>query len=359
MALHVTGNTIILRNMQYDRFLNRLRHRLPDGWAVEFIGSTDSARTRDGRVVISAPDGTRATLLAELNRNMSARQATRLTADLAPDQIEQADGLIVFTSYLSPTARERLREARVSYIDTTGNLWVRTDRPAVLLEQQGAQRDPDPPRRGVRSLKGAKAARIVRGLCDWKPPHGVRELARKTGASPGYATRVLTLLEDDDLVNRGEQGEVVEVRWPDLIRRWSMDYSVAQTNRAFTFLAPRGLGDAVDKLRPLEEGYAITGVFGVPDEARVVAPALLICYVEDVTGAAEELDLRPADSGANVLLLDPFDDLVFRRTRTEDGIVAVALSQCAVDLLTGSGREPAQGEALIDWMREHEDAWRT
>lgn len=44
-------------------------------------------------------------------------------------------------------------------------------------------------------------------------------------------------------------------------------------------------------------------MFGVPDEARVVAPALLICYVEDVTGAAEELDLRPADSGANVLLL--------------------------------------------------------
>lgn len=345
--------------MKYDRFLTRLRDRLPEGWAVDFSGSTDSTRRRDGRVVISAPDGTRATLLAELKQKISARQATQLTADLAPDQLEQADGVIVFTTYLSPTARERLRDAGVSYVDTTGNLLVSMSRPAVFIEQQGAQRDPDPPRRGVRSLKGAKAARIVRGLCDWKPPHGVRELARKTGASPGYATRVLTLLEDDDLVTRDEQGVVVEVRWPDLIKRWSMDYSLAETNRTFAFLAPRGLSDAVDKLRPLEEGYAITGAFGVPDEARVVAAAVLSCYVEDVTGVVEELDLRPAEAGANVLLVEPFDDVVFRRTRTEDGVAAVALSHCAVDLLTGSGREPAQGEALIDWMREHEDAWRT
>jgi hypothetical protein len=59
-----------------------------------------------------------------------------------------------------------------------------------------------------------------------------------------------------------------------------------------------------------------------------------------------------------VLLLEPFDEVVFRRTRSADGLVAVASSQCAVDLLTGSGREPAQGDALIDWMTEHEDAWR-
>lgn len=159
-------------------------------------------------------------------------------------------------------------------------------------------------------------------------------------------------------MTRDERGEVVDVRWPDLIRRWSTDYSVDQTNRSFTFLAPRGLADVVDKLRPLEGGYAVTGAFAVPDEARVVASALLSCFVADLTGVAEQLDLRPADAGANVLLLEPFDEVVFRRTRSADGLVAVASSQCAVDLLTGSGREPAQGDALIDWMTEHEDAWR-
>lgn len=37
----------------------------------------------------------------------------------------------------------------------------------------------------------------------------------------------------------------------------------------------------------------------------------------------------------------------------------VALSQCVVDLLTGTGREPAQADALMTWMAEHENAWRT
>ena len=40
----------------------------------------------------------------------------------------------------------------------------------------------------------------------------------------------------------------------------------------------------------------------------------------------------------------------------EDG---AALSQAAVDLLTGPGRGPAEADELIRWMREHEDAWRS
>jgi hypothetical protein len=59
-----------------------------------------------------------------------------------------------------------------------------------------------------------------------------------------------------------------------------------------------------------------------------------------------------------VLLIEPWDELVFERTRDQDGVVAVALSQCVVDLLTGSGRDPAQADALMTWMASHEDAWR-
>lgn len=33
-------------------------------------------------------------------------------------------------------------------------------------------------------------------------------------------------------------------------------------------------------------------------------------------------------------------------------------SQVAVDLLTGPGRNPAEGQALLDWMEINERAWR-
>ena len=40
------------------------------------------------------------------------------------------------------------------------------------------------------------------------------------------------------------------------------------------------------------------------------------------------------------------------------GIFLAPLAQIAVDLLSGSGREPAEGEAILDWMEEHQDEWR-
>ena len=62
---------------------------------------------------------------------------------------------------------------------------------------------------------------------------------------------------------------------------------------------------------------------------------------------------------ANVMLLEPFDPVVHDQTITRDGLRRVAPSQLAVDLLSGPGREPSQGEEILAWMRDHEDAWRT
>jgi hypothetical protein len=35
-----------------------------------------------------------------------------------------------------------------------------------------------------------------------------------------------------------------------------------------------------------------------------------------------------------------------------------AVSQVAVDLLTGPGRNPSEATALLDWMTANESAWR-
>jgi hypothetical protein len=265
---------------------------------------------------------------------------------------------MVFTRFASKMARTRLREAGVSYLDLTGNIWLTIDSPAVFIDQQGAETDPAPPGRGVRSLKGAQAARIVRGLCDWQPPVGVRQLADRAGASPGYVSRVLGLLEDEDVIVRTDQGEVSDVRWQDLLRRWSQDYSIRSSNRPVPCLAPRGLSQVRERLGSYVAQYALTGAFAIPPEAQTTPAPLLTCYVANPELAAKELDLRPSDAGVNVILLEPFDSIVFERTRETGGINSVALTQLVVDLLTGSGREPAQAEALISWMEGNERVWR-
>jgi hypothetical protein len=59
-----------------------------------------------------------------------------------------------------------------------------------------------------------------------------------------------------------------------------------------------------------------------------------------------------------VLLVEPTDDLVFEGATEYRGVRYAALSQVAADLLTNPGRGPAEGEALLEWMRENEEAWR-
>lgn len=96
-----------------------------------------------------------------------------------------------------------------------------------------------------------------------------------------------------------------------------------------------------------KRGYAVTGRFAAQRFSPVAPSRLAAIYVNDVIGWSERLDLRPADSGANVWLLEPYDDVVFDRTTTREGTVCVSPTQLAVDLLTGPGRNPSEGEELL------------
>jgi hypothetical protein len=71
-------------------------------------------------------------------------------------------------------------------------------------------------------------------------------------------------------------------------------------------------------------------------------------YVDHVESMAVALNLRPTETGANVMLLAPFDDVVFERTWKDGGLTFVAASQAAVDLLTSPGRAPSEAEAIFE-----------
>ena len=104
--------------------------------------------------------------------------------------------------------------------------------------------------------------------------------------------------------------------------------------------------------------YAATGSLATSDLAPIAPPRLATLFTDEPGELADELGFRPAEARANVLLARPFDAVVFDRTRRREGLVCVAPSQAVADLLTSPGRAPAEAEALLARMREHEDAWR-
>jgi len=351
----LSGNSLL------NRGLVQLGSRLPAGWNIERVMNQAQGRPlrADALLTVRAPDGTEGTILVEMKSRLTASGAAALAPKIRAMAAEiGADTGIVMTGYLSPLARERLTQAGLSFLDLAGNVRVSLDRPGLLIETTGADRDPFPEGRGLRSLKGAAAARVVRALCDWHPPVGVRELAQRARTNPGHTTRVLSLLQSEDVIERNAKGEIVGVKWPDLLRRWTRDYGLTRSHTAVPYLVPRGTNAFMQALRTSSERYALTGSAAVPPTAAVAPARVISCYVDDSAQFARELDLRDVQSGHNVVLVEPFDAVVWERRREEEGLTRVALSQCAADLLTGSGREPAEGEALIAWMAENEKLWR-
>jgi hypothetical protein len=370
---------------------------LPPGWTLSSRHDTAATLERvDAEWTVRSPDGTTATFVVEVKRSILGRQLEDLLA-----QLSTAKGRpLVAAPYLGGTLRTSLADRGVSFADTTGNLRLVSDRPGLFVERQGGSKDPWPSDESLQSLKGRGTGRAVRAVVDFRPPYGVRDLARRASVPLASLSRTLDLLDREGIVARDGRGAVTRVDWEAAIRRWAQDYDFARSNRVSYYLEPRGLAAIVTKIPNLGRRYAVTGAFAAQRFAPIAPARQLTIYVDESSRAAETLKLRSADTGANVVLVEPFDPVVFERTVTRgdtrtptgdaygsgfadgsgsgagdaygygfvDGsgigggdapdLRVVAPSQLAVDLLTGPGREPSEGNELLSWMRDNEDAWR-
>jgi hypothetical protein len=195
-------------------------------------------------------------------------------------------------------------------------------------------------------------------LVDRRQPPKVRELATATKLDAGYVSRVLAFLDTEALVTRVGYGRMKGVDWPALLRRWAQEAPLESRGETRALLEPRGLNSLVSRLAKSDERYAITGTLAAATFAPVAPPRLATIWIRDAAGAATRLGLRPTETGANVLLLEPADEVVFEGAVQRDGVWYAAPSQVAADLLTSPGRGPAEAEELIGWMQANEEAWR-
>ena len=334
-----------------------VQKRLPEGWSVR--AHALNTKGKNAVLELRPASGERARLLITRCRRVVPRDLLRIVEAAATKGVP----ILLLAPFLSPRAREVLVQLGASYADATGNLRLELDRPAVFIETQGADRNPNRESRSLKSLKGAAAGRVVRALCDFKPPFGVRALAEASSTPLGTVSRVVTLVEEEALLERGKRKEIARVNWDGLLRRWSQDYDVKTSNTLQSFIEPRGLSVLRDKLKATARRYAATGSLAAP---RIAPTRLASVYVDDRVAAADEWGLVPTDTGMNVWLLEPYDEVVFERTHRpgfatgagEDGLLCAGPTQVAVDLMTGPGRSPQEGEALIKKMKEDEDGWR-
>lgn len=374
--LHMMRNSIVYETRLIDDAVADIGERLPPGWLLRI-------RERDG--VVSSPDGPALQVDAILEIKEPHGESSEILVEtkLKPVQPNLLSGVeshleasararreqvgkagpepvaMLISPYLSLLTRKRLTEAGISYADATGNIRLAVERPAVFVQNQGADKNPVREERPLRSLKGGRAARAVRALMDYRTPFGTRELAAETGSSPAMVSRVVNLLESDEIVAKeGRRGRIISVDWETLAARWAEDYDFRMSNTPTTWLEPRGTAPLLARLRSADFRYAVTGSLAANRLAPFAEPRLVSLYADDPLAAASSLGLRPAETGSNVLIVRPFDAVAVERVERADGVAYARVTQVLLDLMTGPGRGPAEAEELMEWMKDNEDRWK-
>jgi hypothetical protein len=321
--------------------------RLPSEW----YAAVDATSATGGKLRVKASDGTSAVVDVIVSDRCSPRDAVALTRADAP--------ALVSASWLSPRTREILDDADVGYIDTTGNASLRLSEPGLFIRTEGARRDPSPKPATGPNIRGPRAWALLRTMAEVQPPYRVTDLAAALDADAGYLSRLLNALVDELLVERAPRQPVVGVEWEGLLRQLTESYQILEANDATTWTASSGPELFLRDLPSTGvEPWAVTGSFAASQLVSVAAPEQAFVFTSDPEGLAESAGLRPARRGANVVLLDPYDPIVFDRTWSREGMVYASPAQIAVDCLGGPGRMPAEGEALLEWMRSSAPEWQ-
>lgn len=328
----------------------------------------------DALVDVSPSDGgVRAQLAFEVESRLTPRQAEDL---LLPrwgliKQINSGTSLLVVASWLSRRTRELLREHGVGYLDLTGNVDLRVPRPAIVIHTEGAAKDPGggtAPRVGGPTLAGPRAGRLVRALVDYSPPYRATRLSEATGLSLPWVSKLLARFEDQLLIRR--DGRVVtHVDWPNLLRARAESYDLLRHNPYVRLLAPNGVQRVLRNIELQHSGIPgpdldviITGHYAARAVAPLASGGQLMLYVHagsrTVDEMADRLGLLRVDDNADVLVMQAHDEVVFDGRQDVGGVPHVALSQLVLDCLAGPGRLPAEGEAVLRYMVEHEHEWR-
>ena len=171
-----------------------LETRLPPGWSAVLPGPGPGG-PGECPLELRSPDKK----VARLDLRCRSQVFPREVIDLKE---KRRTATVLVAPFLSVATQRRLRELGLNYLDLTGNVRLAVGRPGLFIETAGATKDPAPAPDTRRSLKGPKAGRLVRTLCEFPPPFTLSELATRAAIDGGYASRLVTWLAREDLLTR-------------------------------------------------------------------------------------------------------------------------------------------------------------
>lgn len=276
----------------------------------------------------------------------ASRWFTALKRNLSSDT---ALYFIVAAPYITDEGMNVCKEEGIGCIDLTGNCYLSFM--GIYIEIRGNE-NPMPRDRSIKSLFSPRSSRVVRVLlADPKKTWKVQDIATTAKISIGLVSRMKTGLRDQALI----QEEIGGIRVMDpfkLLNVWLKNYDYRKNERREWYSLESG-SILEKRIGEYCTTHLIRYALGLFSGAQRVAPHIRMnksfLYIDKITDEfVQELKLKPVDSGANLMVLLPYDDGVFFDLQEVEGIPIVSDIQLYLDLKTFKGRGEEAAEFLFN-----------
>jgi hypothetical protein len=268
-----------------------------------------------------------------------------------------SDIRVVVSPFVSRVAQDQLARRGLSYWDPTGNVLLQNADPFLWIQTQGASKNPQPEKKttALQSLKGRSASEVIVRLLANGRVGTARDLAREAGVGVGTASRVVSLLREENFFETTGGGPLVVTDPIRLARRWAEDYSFERTYRAKRYFSVLGTQQALDQIKRSGTNYALTGLAGLSldyqGQSRVAPlPASdLWLYTDDLARIEREADLVPDAANGTIVVAEADFFAPGRENYRPVGNTSAAWPwRIAGDLLSASGRYAQAGLDLAN-----------
>lgn len=280
-----------------------------------------------------------------------ARQACLNLLDYS--RSEKRDYPVFIAPYISPAAAAICDQYQVGYFDLAGNCRVAFDQ--VYIRREGFP-NRSVQRRDLRSLYSPKAERVLRVLVSAeKRTWRMQELADEASVSLGQAANVKKLLSDREWIEAEAGGfrlrSLDDAVLPMLVE-WAGNYRIERSAAVEYYSLkpiPQTEAELAAASQRISARFAFSGFSGAVRLAPAVRYQRVTAYVlGDLPALADHLGLKQVSSGANVTLMQPYDEGVFYGAREVESAPVASPVQMYLDLTQTKGRGEEAASAILE-----------
>lgn len=254
---------------------------------------------------------------------------------------------VIVAPYISAKSDAICKEAGIGYVDLSGNCSIAFQQVYIRRENM-ANRYPF--KTSLSSIYSPKSERILRVLLGY--PYQVWkavDLADEAQVSLGMITQVGKKLIEEEWLKKSSHG-IALIQPESLLEDWTNHYTIRRNilNQYYSVKSLQNIEkDVADRCNTLNIPYALTGFSACNRLAPMVRGQRAMIYVSrDFDLVAENVGLKPVNSGANVILIQPYDDGVYWNGKLIDDLQIVDPVQAYLDVK----KNPGRGEEAADFL---------